>query len=64
MLISNTPGKTNLINANDLDVSEKLPVMCENYFDGCNNCFQENGVAGCTQMYCDVIEEQKCTKRE
>jgi len=36
---------------------------CESYFDGCNNCFVENGkVAGCTKMYCQTPTEPKCTK--
>lgn len=36
---------------------------CQNFYDGCNNCFRTEGGedAGCTMMYCDTYEEPRCT---
>lgn len=36
---------------------------CISYFDGCNNCGVENGeITFCTEMYCEVYQEPKCTQ--
>jgi len=38
-----------------------IPEGCTSRFDGCNNCFVEDGkVAGCTKMYCETPSEPKC----
>jgi hypothetical protein len=47
------------------DVAETpgIPANCTSWFDGCNNCFVENGkIGGCTRMYCNPenTKEPKC----
>lgn len=62
-VFENPDGPT--VNANMLDISKKIPVMCENYFDGCNQCMNnENWMSACTMMWCEVNEAPKCTKRK
>jgi len=39
------------------DISE----FCISWFDGCNTCSVTDGkISGCTEKYCEVIEEPKC----
>lgn len=39
-----------------------IPSDCQNFYDGCNECFRVEGTdeAGCTRMACEVYEEPKC----
>ncbi len=39
-----------------------IPDTCISYFDGCNNCVQEDGAesAACTAMACEEYQEPKC----
>jgi len=40
-----------------------IPEGCTSRFDGCNNCFVEDGkVAGCTKMACETMQEPKCNE--
>jgi putative hemolysin len=39
----------------------QIPKNCISWYDGCNNCFVENGViTACTLMYCETPAEAYC----
>ena len=43
----------------------EIPENCTSWFDGCNNCFVNDGkIGGCTRMYCapEMMKEPKCAK--
>jgi hypothetical protein len=38
-----------------------IPQSCKQWFDGCNNCFVENGsIMGCTKKFCQTPEKPYC----
>ena len=42
-----------------------IPMMCESYFDWCNQCFSVDGkLWWCTMMYCETTDKPYCTKRK
>lgn len=45
------------------DPQPVIPETCTSWFDGCNNCFVNDGeLGGCTRKYCapEVMQEPKC----
>ena len=41
----------------------EIPVNCTSWFDGCNNCFVEDGkIGGCTRKFCpqEIMQESTC----
>lgn len=39
-----------------------LPLECESWFDGCNNCIVSEGLLSCTKKFCENYEEPECLK--
>ena len=50
-----------LFNGECIDPTETCADDCSSWFDGCNNCFCEDGmVTGCTRMFCANYTEPYC----
>ena len=44
-----------------LTTENTIPKNCIVWFDGCNNCFVQDGkIGGCTRMACEVQKQAKC----
>jgi hypothetical protein len=59
-----TPTEWDTVTSSDSDTTTsvvEIPENCVSWFDGCNNCFVEDGKIGaCSKKACAVKEEPKC----
>lgn len=43
------------------NTNQSISESCISWFDGCNNCFVNEGkITACTKKYCQVMETPKC----